>query len=226
MKVTDEVLRLAATGDRDARGQMVEQIRPFMKRVAEKYSTWQLPFEDLLQEISIVVWRATARFDPDRGIQWSTYAIGCARLFAISVYRDGNNSRIVRLPGNSTYDSATRNGYRSLYCTDAMLFSDARMKRGHSLLNEGDGYDYNAPDPHDDQQEMIDRQHSAETAAKLLSCLSQRESSILHRRCDGYTLKQIGAQEKVSRERVRQLESRAIEKIREFAVKMKVDVSA
>ena len=69
--------------------------------------------------------------------------------------------------------------------------------------------------PHDDPAEVLERH---DTVARLLSCLSERERSIVERRMHGATYEDVAVEDQVTRERIRQVELKAHRKMRTLAV--------
>jgi RNA polymerase sigma-32 factor len=62
-------------GDRDAAHRLVTSHLRLVAKVAKEYRGYGLPFADLLSEGAVGLMQAVNRFDPDRGVRLTTYAI-------------------------------------------------------------------------------------------------------------------------------------------------------
>jgi RNA polymerase sigma-B factor len=74
----DEALafrRFQATGDTAIRDELIERALPLAHQVARRYHRSGEPFDDLLQVARLGLCKAVERFDPDRGVAFSTYAV-------------------------------------------------------------------------------------------------------------------------------------------------------
>jgi RNA polymerase nonessential primary-like sigma factor len=223
--------RLAMSGRRIAHGEARKLAGPFMDE------------EDLVQEGYIGLLRAAKRFDPDRGIRFSTYARWWVR--AQMTRAIDHTGRPVRLPGCAV--EQTRNLRKAIKRFEAagVPFGIAELaeevgidkERAELLLSQGntvsleqpvdDGPrprplerflsddDAIQPDADAIQQQELGRMHHA-----FASVLSERQRFVLTRRYgleDGEfrTLSEVGKEMALSRERVRQIEREALIRLRE-----------
>jgi RNA polymerase sigma-B factor len=67
--------RLARDGDAQARAALIERSMPLARSVALRYHRSHEPFEDLLQVAAVGLIKAVDRFDPERGVAFSSYAV-------------------------------------------------------------------------------------------------------------------------------------------------------
>jgi RNA polymerase primary sigma factor len=209
--------------------------------IGRKYARQGLPLEDILQEGNIGMLRAIERFDPDRGFRFSTYAawwIEQSIRLAIS-----DKSRIVRIPAHM-FDVVRRVRVVEAELMESFARSPtleelaeatgvptAKIENALALLREP--LSLNAPVGADDNTEfgtfLVDAADGPyETAlARLdrarvresLRSLHPRERKVLALRFgleDGktYTLQEIGNLLGVTRERIRQIEAKALGELR------------
>jgi RNA polymerase sigma-32 factor len=217
-------------------------------KLAVRYRSFGLPLSDLVQEGAVGLMQAADRFDPERGVRFSTYAAWWIKA-AIQDYVLKNWS-IVRLGTTSSQKSLFLNlrrlrarmgesdrdlspemvaelvaahgvSARSVGLTDARIRArdvslDAPLSDGSSETHSGQ-----IPDPGATPEEIVadrrDRQKRAQWLSECLAELPPRERAIVVRRqlADaGVTLETLGKELGISKERVRQLEARAIGKLR------------
>ncbi len=228
------------TGDGDAGRRLVEASLPFVIRIAREYRRWGAPLEDLVQQGNLGLLKAAKKYDPERACRLITYAAYWIRAeireHVVRTYR------IVRLGTTRTERKAMRT-YRRLNVESAEELAErsgmplARAEKlwpllcGHDVSldvqygDRGPGVDRlsdESPSPEDllSSRDEIEGVRGALEAA--LSRLSDRERHIVQARFmkeDPPTLEQLGHELGVSKERVRQLEARACQKLRgELAV--------
>jgi RNA polymerase primary sigma factor len=232
----------ARSGDETARGRMILANLRLVVHLARAYRNRGLPFLDLIEEGNLGLIHAVDRFEPERGLRFSTYASLWIRQ---SILRGlAEQSRAVRLPVQM-YQQMNRlvrveRQLRARLGREAALeeiaqelrISTARAERLRALvvgmrsLDEPGGLDAMqdiAPEdvglPALSVERMVEIQLEQEKIERLLRTLPPREEQVLRLRygfLDGVprSLQEAGEHFGVSRERVRQLESRALARLR------------
>jgi len=237
--------RAVRRGDPEARQRLIECNLRLVISIARRYRCRGLTFEDLVQEGVIGLMAAVSRYDPERGFRFSTYATHWIRQ-AIGRAID-THSRLVRLPAHVSATLPRLERVRSLMArrlgrsptavelgAETGLTSDRIEELYQSvqepvsldtLLGESEEtsladllLDSSALDP---EEEAV-QAGSAKSFESILDILGQRERSVIERRYgfeDGrvYSLGEVGEQLKMSREGVRQIEVRALRKLRHAA---------
>jgi RNA polymerase primary sigma factor len=237
--------REVKAGSLEARQRMVESNLRLVISIAKRYRCRGLSFEDLVQEGVVGLMAAITRYDPEKGYRFSTYATHWIRQ-AIGRAID-NHSRLIRLPSHvsdalrklerSRLLLARRLG-RQPTLSELSVETDVPIKKIQGLLQSsqeplsldallGDTeetslvdllLDASAPDP---EQHTI-HNRSRESLEMILNVLRPRERRVIEKRfgfADGrvHSLQEVGEQMQMSREGVRQIEVRALRKLKQAA---------
>jgi RNA polymerase sigma factor (sigma-70 family) len=242
-----ELVRAAVAGDRDARAALVEAFLPLIGSVARNYrASQQIARVDLMQEGVVGLLRALERFDPDSSVPFWAYASWWVRqamqqlvselnrpvvlsdraLRQLSRVKEAHAAHQRETGREATLaELAQRSGVDEPQL--ANLIAADRPARGLEQPVQGEegtvgtfGELIGDPLAEDEYEQVITR-IAASQLRDLLSGLSQRERMVLrlHFGFDGpaQSLREIGERLGVSAERVRQLEERALGKLRAAA---------
>jgi RNA polymerase sigma-32 factor len=223
-------------GDSRAGSRLIEGNLRHVITIAREYRRWGVAMDDLVQQGNIGLLKAAQRFDPSQQTSLKTYAAYWVRAeirdYVVRSYR------IVRLGTTRTERRALR-AFRTSSVQNVEELAarsgmpEARCKLLWPLLAHGDRSLDSAPpggvparealrgEGLDPEHLAMQREARTETNLRIehaLSVLSEREQRIVWARLaedEPETLEQIGKRIGVSRERVRQLEQRARQKLRD-----------
>lgn len=236
------VARLSRAGDQDARKRIILANLRLVVHVARAYRGRGLPLLDLIEEGNLGLIMAVDRFEPERGLHFSTYAAiwirqailrglaEQARSVRIPVQMFQQVSRFTRaeraLRARLGREPISEEIARELNISVPRAERLAALISGLRSLDEGSGIEafeqLSGEDLGDaplSVERLVELQLEHEKLDRLLRSLSQREEQILRIRYGFYdgvarTLAQTGEHFGISRERVRQIESRALGKLR------------
>jgi RNA polymerase sigma-32 factor len=237
-------------GDTEALHELVRSYTRLVIATAARFRHYGLPVGDLVQEGNVGLMQAAARFEPDRGVRFSTYAAWWIRsamqdyvLRNWSIVRTGTtaaqkslffNLRRLRARIEETSGAPLSDAGRQKIADELQVelaeveLMDMRLAAADQSLNvpvgdggEDDWQDF-LPDRRPNPEEVVSVMRDGETRsrwlAEALGELSARERAIITERRlreEGATLEELGRELGVSKERVRQLEHRALLKLRQ-----------
>jgi RNA polymerase sigma-32 factor len=231
-----ELARQWRTGHARAGARLIEANLRHVIGIAREYRRWGVPIDDLVQQGNIGLLKAAERFDPGQEVSLKTYAAYWIRAeirdYVVRSYRivrlgtTRSERRALRAYRTSSVESveelAERSGMPEARCRllwpllahgDRSLdVAPAGGVPGREMLRDA------RPDPERCAIEHEAQAQASERVHRALADLSDREQKIVWARVaaeEPETLESLGKRMGVSRERVRQLESRAREKLRE-----------
>ncbi len=234
--------RLAADGDEHAKEMLVKGNLRFVVNVAKKYQNQGLPLEDLINEGNIGLMNAIERYDVDKGYHFISYAVWWirqailkaisekARMIRLPLNRanelvqiekarkglqiegreDPDFEEIARAVGmDAEHVASLVNISRDLVSLESPVYTDRSQSELGDFIED---MDYKGPD------EILMERSLKDDIAKVLETLSEKESDIIKYRfgLEGrapLSLKDIGDRYNLTKERIRQIEKKAIKRL-------------
>ena len=234
----------AKSGDKAARDKLLRANLRFVVSVAKKFRGQGLPLSDLINEGNIGLITALDKFEPDKGYHFISYAVWWIRQAIMkAISEKGRTVRLPLNRSNelmqiqkaqkalmhdketadpSVEDIAEVTGLDPKLISDLLSVSgemvsfDSPVKRGED--SDSTFGDFIEDEDRGPEEEVIDSSMK-EAVRSLLSVLSEKEQDIIERRfgLNGrkpMSLKEIGEVYGLTKERIRQIEKRALERLR------------
>ena len=237
-----ELGRRVQNGDKAALQKLTESNLRFVIKIAKKYRKSGLPFLDLINEGNIGLMEAARRFDPERKVRFTSYAVWWIRqailhylsqssqVFRVSpktaniLYRVATTLARKRSQENETPTRealAAEIGVSLNELNSSLEAAAGTLSLDHPIDEAGDLVlgDTLEQDIIESAEDIAIQQHLKEQIAESLGMLSNMEERVLRLRFgldsdDPMTLKEIGDKMNLSRERIRQIEAQALGKLR------------
>lgn len=236
-----EIYERLKRGDKSVIRRLIEGNLRFVVKYASKFKGYGVPFEDLVEEGVLGLIEAAKRFDPNKNVKFLSYAGWWVREAILEAIHRGTRAvdipkrmmdayfkvqkkakDLEKLEGKppSKRELAEELGMDEERLDNLMLIKKTDISLSSSIEeDETLSIESLIPDQEEDVVEKIFRKRLREKVKEIIESLGEREAKIIKLRYgleDGRprTLEEIGREVGLSKERVRQIEKRALRKLR------------
>lgn len=234
---------LVAQGDKNARNQLVEANLRLVCSLAKHYQGCGLTYQDLIQEGNIGLIKAAEKFDVEKGFRFSTYATWWikqaisraiadqARTIRVPVHMAENINKVKKIERQLLAE--LQHEPTNAEIAKAMKMSEDQIAEIKSYMTDTTSLDIQVGDDDDgttigsfvedthfvNPADAYVKEANGEMVDMVLSTLSDREANIIRMRFGigrdrAMTLEEVGKEFSLTRERIRQIEAKALRKLR------------
>jgi RNA polymerase primary sigma factor len=244
-KTLSEIMNGAGPDALEAKKVMIEANLRLVIAIAKEHQRLGVELEDLIAEGNLGLIKAIERFDPSQGNKLSTYACWWIRQYIHQTITDHNKTirvpthaatklrklkkitqelslKLERAPSLEEISEETNLKVEQIEKILRWEISSVSINQTTQNDEEFSLENYIPDDKENSPLEILFRKNDHEWTSNLLECLSEKEKEVLQRRYGippyhEETLEEIGKVFQVSRERIRQIENRALKKLRQRA---------
>jgi RNA polymerase primary sigma factor len=242
-----ELSRKIQAGDEAARSKLIESNLRLVVRIAKNYLTPEVSILDLIQEGNLGLMKAVSKYDFRKQVRFSTYASWWIKQAIVRSL--SNKRRVIRLPHrqeeklrkiNKVYNTLSQVLMREPTLQEIAEEIGLQQEEVSSIINSsgsvasldstlsadsGSLYDVVVDTSFEPGSDLVKKSVRQDTL-KFLNALQEKERQILMYRFSfmsgkRFTLKKIGDELGISPETVRQIEMRALKKLRSFSDELK-----
>lgn len=244
-----DIAKRIKKGDEEAKKKLIESNLRLVISIAKRFFGSRLSFSDLIQEGNVWLIKAIEKFDPDKEFKFSTYATWWIKQSITKAIAD--MTKHVRIPVhlideinsyNKTYQMLFQKLWReptSKEIGQKLNFPIKKIKKLEEVIFGNVSLDREVGDEGRDTladlledantlrpDQFAEKNTLRQNLDMILGMLDDREAKIVKMRygIDGpkYTLEQVGEEFNVTRERVRQIEQKVIQKLKEHTWLQKI----
>jgi len=238
-----ELAKKIQKGDKEALKKLVKHNLRFVVSIAQRYKNFGVPLSDLINEGNIGLIKAASKFDPDKNIKFISYAVWWIKQAILKTLSEQTSP--IKIPIKARAKSNKLSYIKDAYfrefgeemdneeASKVSGFSEKEIKdieAGRLKFNSldkaiGEDGDNNLLDVLEDESVSVEDEFIYESSVnvlrKLLKQLPNRQQDIIKMRFGldldrRYTLDEIGEKYHISKERVRQIEKEALNKLKKM----------